>query len=309
MLSAYFTLVKKQLCSGAQWGQAPSRNPGLCQRPPPGAGTRPVSTCFLGTHHEPSSGTGPGVREVGLVRDAEGSVAWPGGRSWALGVLSLGPGLSEDLECVMRTVGTTVYLGLGTRHQRRSEPGFREHLPPPTLPHHHSSPSAAGQHQGGAGSQGAGWVGSSGWVSWGGAGGGGVGRSKRRWGQCGPADAARQGGALHGAGAWCPDGEGRLRRRAPAPVALAGGGLIVIPLPPWLSPGPAGDEASREPRCVRFVAGRRGGPTCGPVFFVRQEGRSGHGAGGTVDAGGLRREEVCSCSPGHGRSLAAVRAH
>ena len=191
-------LLRSSCVQGPGGGRPHNRNPRLCQRPPPGAGTRLVSTCFLGTHHEPSSGTGTGVREVGLVGDAEGSVAWPGGRNWALGVLSLGPGLSEDLECVMRTFGTTVYLGLGTRHQRCSEPGFRERLPPPTLPHHHSSPSAAGQHQGGAGSQGAGWVGSSGWVSWGGAGGGGVGRDKRRWGQCGPADAVCQGGSPWG---------------------------------------------------------------------------------------------------------------
>lgn len=196
-------LLRSSCVQGPGGGRPHSRIPWLCQRPgerpPPGAGTRPVSTCFLGTHHEPSSGPGMGVWEAGLVGGAEGGVTWPGGRSWALGVLSLGPGLSEDLECVVRTVGTTLYSGLGTQHQRGSEPGFRERLPPPTPPHHHSSPSMAGQHQGSAGSQAAGRAGTSGWVSWGGAGGGGVGRAKRRWGQCGPADAACQGGALHGA--------------------------------------------------------------------------------------------------------------
>lgn len=133
-------LLRSSCVQGPGGGRPHSRIPWLCQRPgerpPPGAGTRPVSTCFLGTHHEPSSGPGMGVWEAGLVGDAEGGVTWPGGRSWALGVLSLGPGLSEDLECVVRTVGTTLYSGLGTQHQRGSEPvlGSAYHHPPrPTI--------------------------------------------------------------------------------------------------------------------------------------------------------------------------------
>ena len=45
-----------------------------------------------------------------------------------------------------------------------------------------------------------------------------------------------------------------------------------------------------------FCSRKTRGPHLWPVLFVRQEGRSSHGTGGTVDAGGLRCREASSCA-------------
>ena len=218
-----------------------------------------------------------GVWEAGLVGDAEGSVAWPGGRTLASGVLSLGPGLSKDLEHVVRTVGTTVCLGLSIRHQRGSEPGFSERLPPPTRPPpttyapqrcDSTEVVRAGREQGGqagsrAGRQGAGRASSRGGfpgegpeeVVWAEIRGGGGGVGLRML--CVRVELSM------GPSAWSTDSEGQLRRANTVSCGLGRGRADCYPFPTWAKSPVQQVMRHLESRSMCFVAGRHRGPTCG----------------------------------------------
>ena len=211
-----------------------------------------------------------GVWEAGLVGDAEGSVAWPGGRTWA------SVSLSKDPEHVVRAAGTTLCLGLGMRHQRGSEPGFSERLPPPTRPPTTRAPQRcdstevvrAGREQGGeagsrAGRQGAVQASSSSGfpgegpeeVAWAEIRGGGSGGGLRML-------CVRVGLSM-GPSAWSTDGEGQLRRASTVSCGLGRGGADCYPFPTWAKSPVQQVMRHLESRSMCFVAGRRGGPTCG----------------------------------------------
>lgn len=98
-------------------------------------------------------------------------VAWRDGRSWASGVLSSCPGLAEDLQRVVRTVGTSVCSGRGKAQERlrawlRGADPLVERQTLTYLPVTHVARQCNGAKA--CGRSWRGREGSRGWVSWGG---------------------------------------------------------------------------------------------------------------------------------------------